>query len=191
MPSIVASQLGSAIAPLLTSSLTTSSSSSTFKQAGSLLDALQTAADQQVVATAVAGSMAAALVGRVQQGSAPPEAASLLARLVKQFGAEVMTAAPAVPVPGAGHTTGMLPLTFDPELCVQPITANWQRKGCTLAVSSCCPQLVACTGNWQCYLLGGHVLPLLSSARMMSGLGNWQVDNGVRLAEHCSDPVIC
>lgn len=113
---VVANQLGSAVASLLTSSLTLASSAplsksaaaSTFTRAKALLDALQPAIDHQLLATAVAGPMAAALVGPVQQGSALPEAASLLARLVKQFGAEIMMAAPAVALPGAGRTTGMM-----------------------------------------------------------------------------------
>lgn len=73
-----------------------------------MLDALRlhTAAGQQLLATAVAGPIAGALVESVQQGNAPPEAASLLASLVKQFGAEVMRAAPTGAVPGAGRTTG-------------------------------------------------------------------------------------
>ena len=116
LPPVVASQLGSAISSILTSSLTLASSAplsasaaaSTFNRAEALLDALQPAVDQQLLATAVAGPMAAALVGPVQQGSALPEAASLLARLVKHFSAEILTAAPAVALPGAGRTTGML-----------------------------------------------------------------------------------
>ena len=75
-----------------------------------MLDALRlhSAGNQQLLATAVAGPIAGALVESVQQGTAPPEAASLLATLVKQFGAEVLRAAPAVALPGAGRTTGMV-----------------------------------------------------------------------------------
>lgn len=113
LPSVVANQVGTAVSDLLKSLLSSSPSSEStpvpkFRRAGDLLDALRlhTAADQQLLATAVAGPIAAALVGSVQQGNAPPEAASLLASLVKQFGAEVMRAAPAVALPGAGRTTG-------------------------------------------------------------------------------------
>lgn len=81
---------------------------SKFARAGALVEALRlhTGADQQLLVTAVAGPIAATLVGSVQQGSAPPEAASLLAGLVKHFGGEVMTAAPSAALPGAGRTTG-------------------------------------------------------------------------------------
>lgn len=112
LPPVVANQLGRAVAEVLTSLLSSPSSdpasATKFSRAGDLLDALRlhTAADQQLLATAVAGPVAGALVGSVQQGSAPPEAASLLATLVKQFGAEVMRAAYTGAVPGAGRTTG-------------------------------------------------------------------------------------
>ena len=119
LPSVVANQVGTAVSDLLKSLLSSSPSSEStpvtkFRRAGDLLDALRlhTAADQQLLATAVAGPIAAALVGSVQQGNAPPEAASLLASLVKQFGAEVMRAAPAVALPGAGRTTGTVLLEF-------------------------------------------------------------------------------
>lgn len=120
LPSVVANQVGGAIAELLTSLLSSppsdsataaaSTSVTKFRRAGDLLDALQlhTAADQQLLAAAVAGPIAGALVGSVQQGTAPPEAASLLASIVKQFGAEVMRSATAVALPGAGRTTGMV-----------------------------------------------------------------------------------
>lgn len=112
LPDLVLDQLGAAVAGLLTSFLTdTSSSTSTaaansFSRIGSLLAALPAAADQDGVTQRVAGPVAAALVGPVQQGDAPPEAASLLAKVVKQFGAGVMTAAPAAALPGGGRTTG-------------------------------------------------------------------------------------
>ncbi len=105
------SQLGTAISGVLTSLLCNSSSSAaatSFSRIGSLLEALQAVADQKALTEHVAGPVAAALVGPVQQGSAPPEAASLLARVVKQFGAEVLTAAPAAALPGGGRTTGTL-----------------------------------------------------------------------------------
>lgn len=120
LPPVVANQLGRAVAEVLNSLLSSPSSDPTsastqFSRAGDLLDALRLhpAADQQLLATAVAGPVAGALVGSVQQGNAPPEAASLLASLVKQFGAEVMKATPTGAVPGAGRTTGgVLPQTF-------------------------------------------------------------------------------
>ncbi len=105
------SQLGIAITGALTSLLYNSSSSAaanSFNRIGSLLEALQAVADQKALTEHVAGAVAAALVGPVQQGNAPPEAASLLARVVKQFGAEVLTAAPAAALPGGGRTTGTL-----------------------------------------------------------------------------------
>ena len=111
-------QLGTAISGFLTSLLCNSSSSAegnSFKRIGSLLEALQAVADQKALAEHVAGPVAAALVGPVQQGSAPPEAASLLARVVKQFGAEVLTAAPAA-LPGGGRTTGTAPKPLLPIL---------------------------------------------------------------------------
>ncbi|KAL3135632.1 hypothetical protein ABBQ38_006112 [Trebouxia sp. C0009 RCD-2024] len=117
LPSLVANQLGAAVAELLKPLLSSMSSSATpatpgagskFARAGALVEALRlhTGADQQLLVTAVAGPIAATLVGSVQQGSAPPEAASLLAGLVKHFGGEVMTAAPSAALPGAGRTTG-------------------------------------------------------------------------------------
>ena len=118
LPLLVAKQLGGAIARLLKSLLSSPSPDSAsaltsvtqFSRAGDVLDdlLLHAAGDQQLLATAVAGPIAGTLVGSVQQGTAPPEAASLLASLVKQFGAEVMRAAPAVALPGAGRTTGMV-----------------------------------------------------------------------------------
>ena len=116
---LVLSQLGTAIRGFLTSLLCDSSSSAaanSFKRIGSLLEALQTVADQKALTEHVAGPVAAALVGPVQQGSAPPEAASLLARVVKQFGAEVLTAAPAAALPGGGRTTGTAPKPLLPIL---------------------------------------------------------------------------
>lgn len=116
LPALVAHQLGAAVVELLKSLLSSPPSSAPlstttatkFTRAGALVEALRlhTGADQQLLTTAVAGPIAAALVGSVQQGSAPPEAASLLAGLVKHFGGEVVTAAPAVALPGAGRTTG-------------------------------------------------------------------------------------
>ena len=118
LPSVVANQVGGAIAELLkfllsspsADSASASTSVTQFNRAGEVVDALRlhTAGDQQLLATAVAGPIAGALVGSVQQGTAPPEAASLLASLVKQFGGGVMRAAPAVALPGAGRTTGTL-----------------------------------------------------------------------------------
>ncbi len=108
---LVLSQLGTAITGVLTSLLCNSSSSAaanSFSRIGSLLEALQAVADQKALTEHVAGPVAAALVGPVQQGNALPEAASLLARVVKQFGAEVLTAAPAAALPGGGRTTGTL-----------------------------------------------------------------------------------
>lgn len=109
--------MGAAVAELfrlLLSSMSSSATPSTpgagtkFARAGALVEALRlhTGAEQQLLVTAVAGPIAATLVGSVQQGNAPPEAASLLADLVKHFGSEVMTAAPSVALPGAGRTTG-------------------------------------------------------------------------------------
>lgn len=103
------SQLGTAITGVLTSLLCnppSSAAANSFNRIGSLLEALQAVADQKAITEHVAGPVAAALVGPVQQGNAPPEAASLLARVVKQFGAEVLTAAPAAALPGGGRTTG-------------------------------------------------------------------------------------
>ena len=118
LPSVVANQIGGAIAELLKSLLSSpshdsalaSTSVTQFNRAGEVVDALrlQTIGDQQLLTTAVAGPIAGALVGSVQQGIAPPEAASLLASLVKQFGAGVMRTAPAVALPGAGRTTGTM-----------------------------------------------------------------------------------
>ncbi len=108
---LVLSQLGTAVTGVLTSLLCNPSSSAaatSFSRIGSLLEALQAVADQKALTEHVAGPVAAALVGPVQQGSAPPEAASLLARVVKQFGAEVLTAAPAAALPGGGRITGTL-----------------------------------------------------------------------------------
>ena len=105
------SQLGTATSGVLTSLLCDPSSSAaanSFNRIGSLLEALKAVADQEALTKNVAGPVAAALVGPVQQGNAPPEAASLLARVVKQFGAEVLTAAPAAALPGGGRTTGTL-----------------------------------------------------------------------------------
>lgn len=108
------SQLGAAVAGLLSTQLSNSAASSSsaaaqpFNRTGSLLESLQGACPQPLLEQHVAGPLAAALLGHVQEGSAPPEAAALLAKLVKQFGARVMTAARATPLPGAGRTTGAL-----------------------------------------------------------------------------------
>ncbi|DBB01874.1 TPA: hypothetical protein ACH3X1_000476 [Trebouxia sp. C0004] len=106
---LVLSQLGTAMTGVLTSLLCTASSSAaanSFNRFGTLLKALQAEADQKALTKHVAGPVTVALVGPVQQGNAPPEAASLLARVVKQFGGEVLTAAPAAALPGGGRTTG-------------------------------------------------------------------------------------
>ena len=167
LPSVVATQLGGAIAELLKSLLSSppsvpasasaTTSATKFRHAGDLLAALQlhTAADQQLLATAVAGPIAGALVGSVQQGTAPPEAASLLASLVKQFGAEVVRAAPAVALPGAARTTGtvlleLLELLAKPGChgsvksdskscmsCVYHTGKGWGKKPCRGAATVC------------------------------------------------------
>ncbi len=114
LPPLVLGQLGAATAGILATSLTTpaSSASSAFSRINSLLEALQAVAEQEPLAQHVAGPVAVALVGAVQQGSAPPEAASLLARVVKQFGAGMMMAAPAADPPGGGRTTGTTCINF-------------------------------------------------------------------------------
>lgn len=189
LPSVVANQLGRAVAEVLNSLLSSPSSdpasTTKFSRAGDLLDALRlhTAADQQLLATAVTGPIAGALVGSVQQGNAPPEAASLLASLVKQFGSEVMRAAPTGAVPGAGHTTGaVLPKTFGCAPESQDVTA-WQTlvKFCNCQMHDICVP----------YSLAAKALAMCGRSRILSahhvgtGLG-WQYITTQRYSIRCS-----
>lgn len=95
--------------PLLSSSTTPATpaaSVSPFTRVSSLLESLQPAADHKLLLQHVATPVATALVGPVQQGSAPAEASSLLASVVKRFGAEVVVGGASAVLPGGGRTTG-------------------------------------------------------------------------------------
>lgn len=64
---------------------------------------------------------AGALVAPVQQGTAPAEAASLLASIVKGFGPDAVGQAPAAKLPGGGRVTGgsytICSTLFQPSCC--------------------------------------------------------------------------
>ena len=118
---LVLSQTGFALAGVMTSLLNAPPSwppaaANAFSRTGNLLEALQEVSDPGHLTQHVAGPVAAALVGPVQQGDAPAEAAGLLARVVKQFGAGVMVAAPSAALPGSGRLTG----TCLPAIIVSP-----------------------------------------------------------------------
>ena len=84
----------------------------TERLAAALLSTLGTAARDALLQQTVA-PVAAALLGPVQAGSAPPSAATCLADLVKGFGPEVMAVA-AAQQEGRGRTTGLC-FTGQPE----------------------------------------------------------------------------
>ena len=110
---VVLQQLGTATIDILTPLLSSPTAPSVnpalvspFTRIDSLLDALRPSADQQLLLQHVARPVARALVGPVQQGNVPADASGLLARVVKQFGAEVMAGGASGQLSGGGHTTG-------------------------------------------------------------------------------------
>lgn len=109
----VLQQLSTATVDILTPLLSnptphsvTPTSVSPFTRVGSLLDSLQPAADQQLLLQHVARPIATALIGPVQQGNAPAEASSLLARVIKQFGAEVVAHGATAGLPTGDQAAG-------------------------------------------------------------------------------------
>ena len=115
-------QLGQTLAahlqPTLLSQDASAQQQAAFARTERLLAALLSmlgAASQDALLQQAVAPVAAALLGPVQAGSAPPGAATCLADMVKGFGPEVMAVA-AARQEGRGRTTGLCPTGQPAEL---------------------------------------------------------------------------